>query len=166
MTHGVGTVRGSAARSEAQDVQLRADPALFALLTESHARLVGTPLVPAGCGPVWLYRDAPFALVAHDTEPDPRFIYANLAAQRCFEYSWDEFVRLRSRLSAEPTERAERARLLEAVSRDGFVHGYRGLRVAKSGRRFLIEGGTVWQLVDESGAFHGQAASFSSWRDV
>ncbi len=139
---------------------------MFALLTESHARLVGVPLVPAGCGPTWLYREAPFALVAHNTEADPLFIYANEAAQRCFEYSWSEFVRLRSCLSAEPTERTERQRLLEAVSRKGFVSDYRGLRVAKSGRRFWIEAGTVWQLLDESGTYQGQAAVFRSWRDV
>ncbi len=142
------------------------DPALFSLLAESHARLVGVPLVPAGCGAVWLYRDAPFALVAHNTEADPRFIYANRVAQRCFEYSWSEFVGLRSRLSTEPTERAGRQQLLDAVGREGFVSDYRGIRVAKSGRRFWIEAGTIWQLVDERGAHRGQAAVFRSWRDV
>ncbi len=154
----------TSAEADASDVQ--ADPALFALLTGSHARLVGAALVPAGCGPLWLYREAPFALVAHNTDPDPLFIYANLTAQRCFGYSWGEFVRLPSRLSAEPTERAERRALLDAVRRQGFVADYRGLRVAKSGRRFWIEIGTVWQLIDERGALRGQAAAFRSWHDA
>src|SRR5262249_11718739 len=101
-----------------------------------------------------------------NTEPDPRFIYANRTAQTCFEYSWDEFTSLRSRFSAEAPDRIERQRLLDAVTRDGFVTGYRGVRIAKSGRRFRIEGGTVWQLYDVGGTWRGQAAVFRSWQDV
>jgi hypothetical protein len=32
------------------------------------------------------------------------------------------------------------------------------MRVTKSGERFWIEGVTVWQLLDEKGKRHGQAA--------
>jgi hypothetical protein len=142
------------------------DPAanaeFFFLLTQSYARLTGTPLVPEGAGPHWLYHHAPFAVVAHNTDADPRFVYGNRTAQRCFEYSWEEFVGLRSRFSAEAPNREERQRLLDAVTSKGFVTGYRGLRIAKSGRRFWIEGGTVWQLVSEHGDCHGQAAVFAS----
>ena len=63
---------------------LALDPEFFVLLTRSYARLVGSPLVPEGSTPGWLYHDAPFAVVAHNTEPDPRFVYANEAAQACF----------------------------------------------------------------------------------
>ncbi len=28
-------------------------------------------------------------VLAHNTEPDPVFIYANRTAQRCFEYAWE-----------------------------------------------------------------------------
>ena len=48
-------------------------------------------------------------------------------------------IGLPSRLSAEAPEHAERQRLLDAVARDGFTGGYRGLRIAKGGRRFWIE---------------------------
>jgi hypothetical protein len=147
-------------------VDLSSNRDFFALLTDSHARLVGRPLVPPGTDAGWLYRDAPFAVLAHGTEPDPTFIYANLAAQVCFEYSWDEFITLPSRLSAEAPDQAERQRLLEQVERDGFLSGYRGVRVAKSGRRFIIESGVVWELIDRSGQRHGQAATFLSWRNV
>ena len=81
-------------------------------------------------------------------------------------YSWDEFLALPSRLSAEPQDRAERQALLDAVARDGFHAGYRGVRVGKSGRRFLIEDGVVWELIDARGIRHGQAATFASWRDM
>ena len=131
----------------------------------SYLRLAGTPLAPAGCGAEWLYREAPFALLAHDAGPDPCFVYANLKAQECFEYTWNELVGLPSRLSAGPADRAERERLLDAVRREGLVRDYRGLRVAKSGRQFWIEDGIVWQLTDEQGLPRGQAALFSSYRD-
>jgi MEKHLA domain len=145
---------------------LRRDPAFFNLLTGSYARIVGERLVPHGRGPAWLYNNAPFVIVAHNTEPDPRFIYANKSAQVCFEYPWDEFTRLPSRLSAEAPARAERQQLLDAVTHNGFIAGYRGLRIAKSGRRFWIENGLVWQLIDEDGISHGQAAAFSAWRSA
>jgi PAS domain-containing protein len=153
-------------RDTADHSDISTSPDFFRLLNSSYERLVGSPLAPAGSGPAWLYEHAPFAVVAHNTDPDPRFIYANKTAQACFEYSWDEFTALHSRLSAEAPDRAERQRLLDAVTRDGFVTGYRGLRIAKSGRRFWIEDGTVWQLFDAHGTRHGQAAMFSSWRDV
>jgi hypothetical protein len=151
---------------------LARDPDFLRLLAGSHARLVGTPLLPeeAGDDPAeqarWLYDEAPFCVLAHNTDADPRFVYANKAAQTRFEYGWDEFITLPSRLSAEAPDRAERQRLLDAVTRDGFIGDYRGLRIAKSGRRFWIERATVWQLIDEAGVLRGQAATFSDWRDA
>lgn len=145
---------------------LRYDPEFFELLTGSYGRLVGVPLGPEGGNAEWLYAQAPFAVVAHNTDADPRFVYANKAAQACFEYPWDEFTTLRSRFSAEAPNREERARILEAVFRNGFVSGYRGVRISKSGRRFRIEDGVVWQLIDADGINRGQAATFSSWTDV
>ena len=143
------------------------DPALPQLILDSYARLVGASLVPAGVEAVsWLFEAAPFCVLAHDTASDPVFVYANRAAQRCFEYSWAEFTALPSRLSAEAPDRDARQRLLDQVSRQGYASGYRGVRVARSGRRFWIEDGTVWQLADAAGVVHGQAATFPRWRDV
>jgi hypothetical protein len=145
---------------------LSSDLAFFDLLTSSYARLVETKLIPPGADAHWLYHDAPFVVLAHGTEPDPKFIYANKAAQACFEYSWEEFMALPSRLSAETSDQAERQKLLEQVARHGFLSGYRGVRVAKSGRRFIIEDGVVWEMIDREGKRHGQAASFLSWRNA
>jgi PAS domain-containing protein len=147
-------------------VDRKTDPEFFALLTGSYKRLVGAPLVPPGKDAGWLYADAPFAVVAHDADADPKFVYANKAAQACFDYSWEEMIGLPSRLSAEAPERAERQTLLDAVAQKGFMTGYSGIRVAKSGRRFLIENGVVWELIDRNGARHGQAATFPSWRNL
>lgn len=151
-------------------VSLSLDPQFFNLLAESHQRLAGAPLfdstIARADAPRWLYEDAPFCVLAHNTDADPRFIYANRAAQRCFEYDWDGITALRSRFSAEQPNREERAQLLEAVRTRGFATGYRGVRISRSGRRFWIEGGTVWNLVDSDGVYHGQAATFHQWHDV
>jgi MEKHLA domain len=142
------------------------DPAFFQLLTDSYARTVGKPLVEDGQDAAWLYSAAPFAMLAHSTATDPVFVYANRTAQRCFEYGWDEFITIPSRLSAEAPNREERQRLLDAVASHGFIDNYHGMRVAKSGRRFWIEGGIVWELTDERGQRRGQAALFTSWTDA
>jgi PAS domain-containing protein len=151
-------------------VSLARDVDFYTLLTGSYQRLVGKPLGPPVMetreGAAWLQDTAPFCVLAHDNAVDPRFVYANRAAQRCFEYSWDEITSLPSRLSADTPDREERRKLLEAVTRDGFATGYRGLRIARSGRRFWIEDGTVWQLIDETGVVRGQAATFPTWYDV
>ncbi len=152
--------------SERSLADLRYDQAFFDLLTGSYARLVGAPLVPEGQSAAWLYDEAAFVVVAHNADADPRFVYANKAAQACFEYPWEKFVTLPSRLSAEAPNREERARILEAVSREGFISGYRGVRISKSGRRFWIEDGVVWQLIDADGVTRGQAATFASWTDA
>jgi hypothetical protein len=118
-----------------------------------------------GCGRLAV-RQASFALLAHDTADDPVFMYANRTAQRCFEYSWEEFVGIPSRLSAEPgAPQEERAVLLRSVAERHYATGYRGMRISKAGRRFWIEDGTVWDLVDADGAHHGQAAVFHTWSD-
>ncbi|MFD1744841.1 MEKHLA domain-containing protein [Rhizobium helianthi] len=141
-------------------------PAFFNLLVGSYHRLIGKRLIDDGQGAEWLYGEAPFVVLAHNTEPDPTFVYANMTAQRLFGYNWSEFITLPSRLSAEMAERAERQHLLDAVSQRGFITNYRGLRVTKTGQRFWMEDGAVWQLQDESGQIHGQAAAFSRWTFV
>ena len=143
-------------------MDLRTDLNFFNLLTGSYARLLGTALVPegerAGDALAWLYHDAPFGILAHNTAEDPVFVYGNRRAQTLFEYDWNELTSLSSRLSAEAPERRERQGFLDQVARDGFVTGYRGVRITRSGRRFWIERATVWQLIDEHGKLHGQAA--------
>jgi PAS domain-containing protein len=151
-------------------MSLATDPEFFDLLVSSYRRNVGRE--PAFLAHVphpsatWLYAEASHAVLAHNTDPDPRFIYANRAAQTVFEYDWDEITSLPSRLSAEPIDREERQRLLDAVARHGFATGYSGVRIAKSGRRFLIEDGVVWELIDRDGAVRGQAATFAHWRNM
>jgi hypothetical protein len=109
---------------------------------------------------------APFAVLSHDNAADPILNYGNRAVMELFELSWQELTQTPSRLTAAAVHRDERARLLEAVTRHGFIDDYRGVRVSQSGRRFLIENATVWNLLDEAGAPYGQAATFSGWKYV
>lgn len=134
------------------------------LLIKSHECLTGSPLladVPADdaalADAVW---EAPFAIVAHGTEADPVFFYGNRYALRCFEMTFEDFVRLPSRLSAEPLNQEARERALRQVAAQGYVDGYAGMRIASSGRRFRIEQCTIWNLTDAAGVAHGQAACF------
>lgn len=135
-------------------------------LRHSFRRWTGRDLVDPALEPVaaarWLYQ-APFALVSHDDQADPRFNYANLTAQRLFERSWEVFVGLPSRLSAEAPLREERQRLLDQVARHGYIDDYRGVRISRSGRRFRIERATVWNVTAADGRLIGQAACFSRW---
>ena len=106
---------------------------------------------------------APFVLVAHGTEEDPVLNYGNQSALALWEMSWSEFTRTPSRLTAEAPNREERVRLLAAVTANGFIDDYSGIRISKTGRRFRIAQATVWNLLDERGIYAGQAAMFSRW---
>ena len=141
----------------------------IALIVRSHRRLTGRDLVPsrpddaATARALW---HLPAVVLAHGTEGDPRFFYANRAALVRFAMAADTLIDLPSRLSAEAPERGERERLLTRVAAEGYIDDYAGLRVAATGQRFLIGGATVWNLVDESGERHGQAATFAEWKDL
>jgi hypothetical protein len=152
------------------DAALARDPSFAGLLAQTYRERLGKDLVPAELDPdaaaLWLYEQAPFCLLVHNTAADPRFVYANRTAQACFEYGWDEITLLPSRQSAGPPDRAERQSFIEAVKRDGSATGYHGLRAARSGRQFWIEDVTMWQLVDASGALRGQAAVYGRWTDA
>jgi len=107
---------------------------------------------------------APFAVVSHDTSADPIFNYANLTALKLFGMDWSEFTQLPSRLSAEPVNQEERARLLAQVTSQGYIDNYQGVRIAKTGQRFLIKKAVVWNVVDAQNKAYGQAACFGLWQ--
>jgi hypothetical protein len=136
------------------------------LIARSLDHWTGRALLPGLFNPLGLAKnvfEAPFVLVSHGTEADPVLNYGNAAALALWEMSWAELTRTPSRLTAEAPNREERARLLAAVTAKGFIDDYSGVRVSKTGRRFRIEQATVWNLIDERGAYAGQAAMFSHW---
>lgn len=137
------------------------------LLLNSFCSLLKRDLLnPSAVGIGRALYETPMVVLAHDMNVDPIFFYGNLAAQRLFEMGWEELVRMPSRFSAEQVAREERQRLLDLVSRQGFIDNYSGVRIAKSGKRFLIENATVWTLLGQKGQALGQAAAFDHWVPV
>jgi MEKHLA domain len=135
-----------------------------AILNNSYRQLLGHSLVPGAdeeLAKSLFY--APFVVVSHNTAADPVFNYANLKALELFGFSWDELVKLPSRMSAEPIHQLEREKLLAEVNRKGFIDHYQGIRLTNAGQRFLIKNAVVWNLMDKKGCYAGQAARFGEW---
>jgi hypothetical protein len=138
------------------------------LLVDSYQRLLHQPLLklnPEQSVAQQVF-EADFALLSHNTDQDPLFNYGNRYALQLFELPWDKFVGMPSRFSAEPVNRAERERLLAQVTAQGFIADYSGVRIAASGKRFLIQQAVVWNVFDQQQRYYGQAACFKDWKAV
>jgi len=136
------------------------------MLARNFRQWTGRDLLPGLFNPAGLARyvfEAPFVLVSHGTEADPILNYGNRGALALWEMSWAELTRTPSRLTAEAPNREERARLLEAVTRRGFIDDYSGVRISKTGRHVRIARATVWNLLAADGRPCGQAAMFDRW---
>ncbi len=137
------------------------------LVVNSFYRLTGRRLIDSSHPDLWrACWSAPRVIVAHGNQADPVFSYGNQLALSCFELDFAAFTQLPSRYSAEPLLREERDALLARVHERGFIDDYAGVRISASGRRFRIEQATVWNLFDEHGQAHGQAATFERWTPV
>ncbi len=135
-------------------------------MLHSYRRWTGRKLIPAAVSPEKCAETlfhAPFVVLSHGTQEDPILNYGNQAALNLWEMTWEKFTSMPSRLTAEPINREERARFLAQVSRYGYTDTYRGVRISSSGRRFLIEQATVWNILDANGQYIGQAATFNHW---
>ena len=106
---------------------------------------------------------APFVVVSHDTKSDPILNYGNQTSLELWQMNWQDFTKTPSRLTAEKIEQQERQKMIFIAARDGFIANYRGIRKTSSGKRFLIERATIWNVVDPRGVLRGQAATFSRW---
>jgi hypothetical protein len=141
---------------------------LAVCILRSFERAFGRPLLAGGTthdvlqASQLLFRGDTVVL-AHDGAPDPALIYANAAALQLWERSWAEMIGMPSRLTAEPEERAGRARMLATALQQHASEGYSGVRISKSGRRFQIHNARLWTLWGPGDQPCGQAAAFSSW---
>lgn len=132
------------------------------LIGSSFERLTGKRLVETPADPLAIWM-APIAIIAHDTLADPRFFYGNRLTLLLFEMDADQLLGMPSRLSAEPQHRAERDSMFERVKAHGYIDDYAGIRISARGKRFRIENAWIWNLIDEDGVLHGQAAAFDQW---
>ena len=138
-------------------------------LLKSYLRWTGHELIPPASSPHERAKalfDQPFVVLSHGTQVDPILNYGNQAALDLWELTWEEFTKMPSRLTAEPVSREDREHFLEQVKQKGFIDTYSGVRITGSGRRFLIERGTVWNIMDEKDRYVGQAATFSGWKYI
>lgn len=133
----------------------------LALIADSFARLTGKAL--STDGDLW---STPRAILAHGTEDPPLFFYANRMGLELFEMDAAQIIGLPSYKSAEPGLREERAAMLAQLEAANVVDNYSGIRIGANGRRFMIEQAHVWNLVDEAGVRHGQAATWTDWHLV
>ena len=142
---------------------------LAGVLLESHQRAFSRPLIAThqpghskrlicqnlfACG---------FPVLAHGTEQDPELSYANAAALQLWDSHWDELIGMPSRLTAPDSERAERSSALSQAKHLDAVQNYRGIRISRKGRRFMINKARIWSLWDTKERVYGQAACFSDW---
>ncbi len=132
------------------------------LMSQSYRNFTGKVLIEGHDLASDLYY-APFPLVSHGNQRDPILRYGNLKAQQLWGMSWDELVRMPSRLTAEPEVAQERQRLLDEASNKGYVDNYRGIRISKDGRRFNVDKTILWNVVDSEGTKYGQAAKIGQW---
>lgn len=132
----------------------------LALISESYQRITGQALYE---GDLW---HAPVAILAHDTDQPPRFFFGNKLTLDMFRMTAAQFIGLPSHLSAEPDRREERAAMFAQLEASNLVTNYSGVRIAVDGTRFRIIDAVIWNLLDEHGQRHGQAAVIDRWQPV
>lgn len=137
------------------------------LILDSYRRWLGRDLLETRGSDAERARqlfEAPLVVVSHGTGKDPILNYGNHKALDLWEMTWDSFIHTPSRLTAEIINRAERKKMLELVTEQGFYQNYRGTRVTSSGRQFQIADGVVWNILNDQGVYFGQAAAFEKWK--
>lgn len=130
-------------------------------LLSSFERLTGKQLIPMDITGNERYKalyEAEYPVLSHNTDADPLLNYSNAKGMTLFEISWEELIELPSRYTAEPQTQEERNRLLEAVTNNGFIDDYQGIRISSKENRFMVEDAIVWNITDSSGKYFGQAA--------
>ena len=135
------------------------------MLVSSFKLLTGKNILVSGNDIDSISREiyfAPFAVMSHGTETDPVFNYANQCALDLFEITWENFIKLPSRYSAEADSQDERERILKQVAENGYADDYTGVRISNEGRRFQINNATVWNVINQD-RYYGQAALISDW---
>lgn len=138
------------------------------LLLYSFHRWTGNTLIPITNhqSPIEIANllfNADLVVVSHGTQSDPILNYGNQQALDLWKMDWQTFTSTPSRYTAEQMESSEREQLLAQVKSQGYISGYRGIRIASNGDRFYINQAIIWNVVDQEGKLWGQAATFRNW---
>ena len=157
-------------RNKGREAERWAAPSIIRwnqLLLDSFRRWLGRDLIERKGSPEEQAKrldQAPFVVVSHGMESDPILNYGNKIALDLWELDWERFIMTPSRLTAEPVNQAERARMMAQAQAHGFIDDYKGVRISGTGKRFLVEQAIVWNVVGAEGEQLGQAATFSRWK--
>jgi hypothetical protein len=138
-------------------------------MLESYRHWIGAELIEREGDPEFQARalfESPQVVISHGMQTDPILNYGNRTALELWELTWEQLVQTPSRLTAEAINRAEREWMLEQARARGYIGTYRGVRITRSGRRFLVENAVIWNVLDSSGQRIGQAATFTHWKWV
>lgn len=136
------------------------------LILNSFKHWAGHSLIEISGSPLQIAQalfEAPFPVFSHGIEPDPIYNYGNRKALELWEVDWEQLTQMPSRYSAEPIDQEERLRLLNQVTTKGYVTNGRGVRISRTGKRYMVSDFTVWNLLDETNRYCGQAAKFTQW---
>jgi hypothetical protein len=106
--------------------------------------------------------EADFIVASHGTQSDPILNYGNQKALDIWELTWEEFITIPSRKTAEEVEQKERDRLLAETTEKGFSY-FSCIRITSTGKRFQINNGIVWKVIDDHKIYQGKAAVFSDY---
>ena len=106
--------------------------------------------------------DLPLAVLAHDASPAPLLDWANLAAARAFDATPESLLGRPSADTAPTDAVSDRRALFEVLAGQGFVTGYSGVRISLTGRRFVIDDVTVFEVTGAAGRPAGHAAVISA----
>lgn len=135
-------------------------------ILDAYATLLHRELIPREGSPLEQSErlfHSPFVVASHGTGEDPILNYGNHTALDLWEMTWEEFTETPSRLTAEPMNREERASMLHRARTQGVITDYHGVRISRTGRRFMVNNATVWNILTPDGKRLGQAATFSDW---
>lgn len=136
------------------------------LILDSYQKWTGKTLLPSTSASPETYLQlfsAPFPVLSSTHDAEPVLNYGNQTALDLWEMDWTSLTNTLGKNTAEAMERDTREKFLQTVREKGFIDNYSGIRISRTGKRFRIENATVWNLVDSSGAYSGQAATFTHW---
>ena len=136
-------------------------------LLDSYAHWVKQELVDRNGTPLEQAErlfNSPFVVASHGAEDDPILNYGNQTALNLWGMDWQQFTQTPSRLTAEPVNREERARMLEQAKTQGYIADYRGVRISSTGTRFLVDQAVIWNIHKPAGTAIGQSATFAAWK--
>ena len=108
----------------------------------------------------------PYPVLAHDFSKDPYLNYANRQALSLWGISWEQMIKMPSKLTAPQEERSKREAILNYADKKHAIKGYTGIRISSKGQKFIIKDARIWTIWNDEERPCGQAATFNRWEKI